>query len=172
MNEFLIFTTSNPQFEPDLDKAIAYFDNDKNVDVAKEIGKFYFMKSDWAKAKKYFEQHIKTHSDDIESQKLLLQTYIELQDFNAVAKKADDLTQYYPTQPDLYYYAGLAQNQLGNFKKAKEALEAGLDFIIDDVSLEINFYLQLSETFNGLGDVKKKESYFAKANDLSKKQKK
>ena len=172
LNEFLIFTTNNPQFEPDLDKAIAYFDNDKNVDVAKEIGKFYFMKSDWAKAKKYFELQTKTHSDDIESQKLLLQSYVELQDFNAVAKKADELTQYYPTQPDLYYYAGLAQNQLGNFKKAKDALEAGLDFIIDDVSLEINFYLQLSETFNGLGDVKKKESYFAKANDLSKKQKK
>ena len=172
LNEFLIFTTNNPQFEPDLDKAIAYFDNDKNVDVAKEIGKFYFMKSDWAKAKKYFELQTKTHSDDIESQKLLLQSYVELQDFNAVDKKADELTQYYPTQPDLYYYAGLAQNQLGNFKKAKDALEAGLDFIIDDVSLEINFYLQLSETFNGLGDVKKKESYFAKANDLSKKQKK
>lgn len=172
LNEFLIFTTSNPQFEPDLDKAIAYFNDDKNVDVAKEIGKFYFMKSEWGKAKKYFEQQIKNHSEDIESQKLLLQSYIELQDFNAVAKKADDLIQFYPTQPDLYYYSGLAQNQLENFKKAKDALEAGLDFVIDDTALEINFYLQLSETFQGLGDLKKKESYFAKANDLTKKQKK
>ena len=172
LNEFLIFTTSNPQFEPDLDKAIAYFNDDKNVDVAKEIGKFYFMKSEWAKAKKYFEQQIKSHSEDIESQKLLLQSYIELQDFSAVAKKADDLIQFYPTQPDLYFYSGLAQNQLQNFKKAKDVLEAGLDFVIDDIALEINFYLQLSETFQGLGDLKKKESYFAKANDLTKKQKK
>ena len=172
LNEFLIFTTSNPQFEPDLDKAIAYFNDDKNVDVAKEIGKFYFMKSEWTKAKKYFEQQIKSHSEDIESQKLLLQSYIELQDFSAVAKKADDLIQFYPTQPDLYFYSGLAQNQLQNFKKAKDVLEAGLDFVIDDIALEINFYLQLSETFQGLGDLKKKETYFAKANDLTKKQKK
>ena len=172
LNEFLIFTTSNPQFEPDLDKAIAYFNDDKNVDVAKEIGKFYFMKSEWGKAKKYFEQQIRSHSEDIESQKLLLQSYIELQDFSAVAKKADDLIQFYPTQPDLYFYSGLAQNQLQNFKKAKDVLEAGLDFVIDDIALEINFYLQLSETFQGLGDLKKKESYFAKANDLTKKQKK
>ncbi|MGV9002495.1 tetratricopeptide repeat protein [Flavobacterium sp.] len=172
LNEFLIFTTANSQFEPDLDTAIAYFNDDKNVDVAKEIGKFYFAKSEWSKAKKYLEQQIKNHSDDIESQKLLLQTYIELQDFNAVAKKADDLIQFYPTQPDLYYFYGLAQNQLENFKKAKDVLEAGLDFVIDDSSLEINFYLQLSEAFQGLGDLKKKESYFIKANDLTKKPKK
>jgi tetratricopeptide (TPR) repeat protein len=172
LNEFLIFTNNNPQFEPDLDKAIAYFNDDKNVDVTKEIGKYYFMKSEWINAKKYFEKQVKSNSEDIESQKLLLQTYVELQDFTSLALKADELTQYFPTQPDLYYYSGFAQNQLGNFKKAKEALEAGLDFIIDDLALEINFYLQLSETYNGLGDVKKKESYFAKANDLSKKQKK
>lgn len=172
LNEFLIFTNSNPQFEPDLDKAIAYFDNDKNVDVAKEVGKFYFLKSDWIKARKYFQQQVKNHSEDVESQKLLLQTFIELQDFEAVAKMAEELMQYYPTQPDLYYYAGLAQNQLGNFKKAKDALEAGLDFVIDDTALEIDFYLQLSETFNGLGDLKNKENYFAKANNLTKKQKK
>ena len=171
LNEFLIFTNSNPQFEPDLDKAIAYFDNDKNVDVAKEVGKFYFLKSDWTKARKYFQQQVKNHSEDVESQKLLLQTFIELQDFEAVAKIAEELTQFYPTQPDLYYYAGLAENQLGNFKKAKDALEAGLDFVIDDTALEIDFYLQLSETFNGLGDLKNKENYFAKANSLTKKQK-
>lgn len=172
LNEFLIFTTTNPQFETDLDKAITYFDDDKNVDVAKEIGKFYFLKSDWIKAKKYFEQQIKNHSEDIEIQKLLLQTYIELQDFRALSEKADELIQYYPTQPDLYYFSGLAQNQLGNFKKAKEALEAGLDFVIDDTVLEINFYLQLSQAYEGLGDLKKKESYFTKADELSKKQKK
>ncbi|WNM19701.1 tetratricopeptide repeat protein [Flavobacterium capsici] len=172
LNEFLIFAKNNPQFEPDLDKAISYFNDDKDVKVAKEIGKFYYMKKDWAKAKKYLEMDAKNNADDIESQLLLLQILVELLDFKTVTSKADELTQYYPTEPNFYYYIGLAQNQMGSYKKAKDALEAGLDFIIDDTALEINFYIQLGEAYNGLGDMKKKESYFTKANDLLKKQKK
>lgn len=172
LNEFLIFAKNNPQFEPDLDKAIGYFKDDKQVLVAKEIGKFYYSKKDWNKAIKYFEMQLSNTSDDVELQLLLLQSYTETLKFDILAKKADELTQLYPTQPQYYYYAGLAFNQLQNFKKAKEFLETGLDFVVDDYSLEINFYIQLGEAYNGLGDMKKKDNYFTKANELIKKQKK
>ena len=46
-------------------------------------------------------------------------------------------------QPEFYYYSGLAGNQLKDYKKAKKILEQGLDFLIDDKGLEINFYIQL-----------------------------
>jgi tetratricopeptide (TPR) repeat protein len=172
LNEFLIFTKNNPQFEPDLDKAIGYFRDDKEVRVSKEIAKFYYSKKDWNKAEKYLKMHLKSADDDIESQLLLLQTFTELIQFENVAKRADDLTQLYPNQPEFYYYVGLGNNQLNNFKKAKEYLETGLDLIIDDISLEINFYIQLGEAFNGLGDMKKKDDYFTKADSLIKKLKK
>lgn len=172
LNEFLIFTKNNPKYEPDLDKAIGYFNDDKDVKVAKEIGKFYYSRKDWNKAEKYFKMHLKSTTDDIESQLLFLQTLTELIQFENVSKKADELTQLFPNQPEFYYYAGLGNNQLGNFKKAKEFLETGIDLIIDDVSLEINFYVQLGEAFNGLGDMKKKELYFTKADALIKKQQK
>jgi tetratricopeptide (TPR) repeat protein len=172
LNEFLIFAKNNPKYEADLDKAIAYFDNDKDVKVAKEIGKFYYAKAAWPKAVKYFEMHLKSNPEDMETLLLLLQAYTENQQFEVLAKKADDLTQLYPTQPQFYYYAGLAYNQTGNFKKAASTLETGLDFVIDDTALEINFNIQLGEAFNALGDMKKKEKYFVKANELINKQKK
>ena len=50
-------------------------------------------------------------------------------------------------------------------------LEMGLDYVIDDVSLEINFNIQLGEACNRLGDFKKKELYFFKANQLLKNKK-
>ena len=171
LNEFLIFAKKNPQFEPDLDKAIGYFNDDKDVKVSKEIAKFYYLKKEWNKAEKYLKMHLKSAQDDIEAQLLLLQTLTELTQFENVSKTADELTQLFPNQPEFYYYAGLGNNQLGNFKKAKEFLETGVDLIIDDVSLEINFYVQLGEAFNGLGDMKKKEQYFTKADALIKKQK-
>ena len=172
LNEFLIFAKNNPKYEPDLDKAISYFDNDREVKVAKEIGKFYYSKSNWVKAIKYFEMHLNSNSDDVETQLLLLQAYTENQQFDVLAKKADDLTQLFPTQPQFYYYAGLANNQLKNNKKAVTFLETGLDFVIDDKALEINFNIQLGEAYNALGDMKKKEKYFSKAEELIKQQKK
>lgn len=171
LNEFLIFTKNNPKYETDLDKAISYFDNDKQVRVAKEIGKFYFSKANWEKAVKYLNMHLKNAEDDVETQLLLLQAYTENQQFADLAKKTDDLTELFPTQPQFYYYGGLANNQLKNFKKAATILETGLDFVIDDDALEINFNIQLGEAYSGLGDVNKKNKYFSKADELIKKQK-
>ena len=172
LNEFLIFARNNPKYESDLDKAISYFDNDKEVKVAKEIGKFYYSKSNWAQAIKYFEMHLKNSEDDVETQILLMQSYTENQQFDVLTKKADNLTQLFPTQPQFYYYAGLGNNQLKNYKKATTILDSGLDFVVDDEALEINFNIQLGEAYSGLGDANKKEKYFIKANELIKKQKK
>ncbi len=171
LNEFLIFSKNNPQYDKDLDKAIGYFDNDKEVKVAKEIAKFYQSKKDWTKAIKYYEMHLKNATDDMETILLLMQAYTENLQFDKLAKISEEQLQLFPTQPQLYYYNGLANNQLKNYKKAKDVLESGIDFIIDDTVLEINFNLQLGEASNGLGDMKKKDLYFSKANQLIEKQK-
>lgn len=172
LNEFLLFAKNNPKYEPDLDKAIGYFDEDKDIKVAKEIGKFFYGKTNWSKAVKYFEMHLKNAPEDMETLLLLLQAYTENNQFDALAKKSDELSQLFPTQPQFYYYAGLAYNQLKSFKKATDMLETGLDFVIEDLALEINFNIQLGEAYSGLGDMKKKEKYFTKANELINKQKK
>ncbi|WP_205314148.1 hypothetical protein, partial [Rheinheimera maricola] len=44
LNEFLIFTKKHPQYNSNLEEALQYFNNDKEVQVAKEIGKFYQTK--------------------------------------------------------------------------------------------------------------------------------
>lgn len=170
LNEFLIFTNTNPQYAPDLEKAISYFDSDPEVDVTKEIGKFYHAKKQWAKAIIYYEKAIKKSAEvDVETNLLLLQAYAETKQFELASKKAMDMVDIFPTQPQFYYYAGLGYNLLGQFKKAKDVLEMGLDYLVEDVALEINFNIQLGEAYNGLGDSKKKEFYFSKANQLLKK---
>lgn len=171
LNEFLIFTNANPQFTPNLDNAIGYFSTDKEVDVAKEIGKFYHNKKQWENAIKYYDLSGKNNSEDIETSLLWLQANTELKKFEQVAKKAMAMIESFPAQPQFYYYAGLANNQLQHFKQAKDILEMGLDYVVEDVMLEINFNIQLGEAYIGLGDSIKKEFYFSKANQLIKEKK-
>jgi tetratricopeptide (TPR) repeat protein len=170
LNEFLIYVNANPQFEPDLEKAVGYFDDDKDVNVAKEVGKFYQTKKQWDSAVSYYELANKKGSEvDIETNLLLLQAYTETKQFEKLTKNAVEMIDVFPTQPQFYYYVGLGWNQLTQFKKAKEILEMGLDYLVDDLTLEINFNIQLGEAYSGLGDSKKKDFYFSKANQLLKK---
>lgn len=168
-NEFLIFATKNPQYAPDLDKAIAYFDTDTTINVAKEVGTFYYTKKQFDKAIHYYEWSLKKEPNpNIATSLALLQSYTETKQFAALATQSNKWIELYPTQPELYYYSGLANNQLQQYKKAKDFLEMGLDYVVDDGTLAINFTIQLGEAFNGLGDFKKKEYYFTKANQLIK----
>lgn len=170
LNEFLIYTTKNPQYSADLEKAIAYFDKDPDINVTKEIGKFYHTKKQWDKAAFYYEKSLKNNATpDVDTNLLLMQVYVETKQFDLLSKKAAEMVENFPTQPQFYFYAGLANNQLLQFKKAKEMLEMGLDYLVNDTPLEINFNIQLGNAYNGLGDVKKKEFYFSKANQLQKK---
>lgn len=170
LNEFLLFVNNNPQYEKEVEKAISYFDTDKEVDVSKEVGKFYHSRKEFDKAIKYYElSNSKTDKMDVDNNLLLLQAYVDASKFGLVSKKASDLIDFFPNQPQFYYFSGLAYNQLKQFKKAMEILEMGMDFVVDDKNLEINFNIQLGEAYNGLGDNTKKEFYFSKANQLLKK---
>jgi tetratricopeptide (TPR) repeat protein len=172
VNEFLIFVLDNPQFESALEKVIVLFDSDKEINVAQEIGKFYQNKKQLEKAIHYYELGLQKEVGVVETNLLLLQAYTMTQQFQKLAKKAEEGIELYPAQAYFYYYFGLANNQLRQFNKAKESLEIGLDFVIDDLDLEINFNLQLAEAYNGLGDFKKKDSFFAKAEQLIQRKKK
>jgi hypothetical protein len=79
-----------------------------------------------------------------------------------VVKKAKRTCRTFPAQPQFFIFTGLGYNQLKQFKKAKDVLEIGMDYVVEDIPLEANFNIQLGESYNGLGDVKKKEFYFLK----------
>jgi tetratricopeptide (TPR) repeat protein len=167
--DFLNFVKTNPKFTPELEKAISYFDKDPDANLNKSIGKYYLNTKQWDKAILYFEKSLKSNAaEDVETNLLLLQAYSESKQFEILAKKAAYLIEIYPSQPQFYYFSGLANNQIKQYKNAITVLQMGLDYVINDLVLEASFNLQLGEAYNGLGDFKKKEMYFMKANQLVK----
>lgn len=168
LNEFLIFANNNPKYDAQLEKAVGYFEDDKEINVPKEVGKFFFNKRNFEKAGQYFEKSLGSNPDDIEAVELLLYTYAENAQYTELLKKSEDYINLYPTHARLYYFAGLAANRQQQYKKAKDYLEGGIDFVVEDIELEAGFNRQLGEAHAGLGDEKKKEAYFSKANKLQK----
>lgn len=171
LNEFLIFVNNTNSFDKELEKAVDYFGEDTSINVSKEIGIFFRNKKKADKAIYYFERSLMKQKDDILVIELLLEAYADSNQFDKVSKKAEGFLELYPTHARLYFYAGLAQNQLKNYKKAIALLNSGMDFVVDDVDLEINFNIQLGEAYNGLGDQTKKYTYFNKAEQLLKQKK-
>jgi len=57
---------------------------------------------------------------------------------------------YFPTQPLVYFFCGVAANKLLLFNKAMEHLSSGLDFLVNDVSLEAEINSQLGISYFGL----------------------
>jgi hypothetical protein len=93
---------------------------------------------------------------DMETNLLLLQSYTEAKEFEK--QKAMDMVDVLPQQPQFYYYSGLAYNQLAQFK-SKRNVEMGLDYLVDDNALTINFNIQLGEASWFRRD-EKKDFYF------------
>lgn len=167
-NEFLIFALKNPIFETELNKATTYFENDSEFNVYKEIGKFYYKKRNWDLAIKNLE---KASNTDLETNLFLLASYEETSKFEILETKASELIDTFPNQPEYYFFAGKVSNQLKKYKKANAFLESGLDYVIDNIDLEIDFLNQLAEASKGLGNNQKSDQYLARASNLKTKQK-
>ena len=95
---------------------------------------------------------------------LYLEVLVQKSDFQLVAKKATDYLDMFPTQPVFYFYAGLGYNQIEEFKKGKNILESGLDFVIENKALEANFYRELIISCENLNDKVKMQWYSNKLN--------
>jgi hypothetical protein len=80
------------------------------VNVTKEIGKFYQKKKQWNTAIGYYENRMLKGYIDMETNLLLLQSYTEAKEFEKSSKKSDGYGGF--SQPQFYYYSGLAYNQL------------------------------------------------------------
>lgn len=167
LNDFVNFVNKNPQYETQLESAIAVFDTQVgDANMYQELASYYLKKGDRGKALPYLEKALGAEPENLEIIKrtvLLLLDAGENSKAETVTRDALDL---YPSQPLLYLTYGVALNKQSKFKAAIDQLELGIDYIIDDVNMEADFYKQLGDAHTGDGDSTKAAGYFTKAREL------
>jgi tetratricopeptide (TPR) repeat protein len=79
--------------------------------------------------------------------------------YKALLDQSNKTLELFPAQALAYYYNGLAQNGLKKYQNAITILENGLDFVLDDNALTINFYEAIILAYSGLGNTSKVNYY-------------
>ena len=84
---------------------------------------------------------------------------MQSEDFQGLQQLSQEALESYPAQAYFYYAQGYALNRTEQHEKAVETLEVGLDFLIDDASLEKNIYQELVDGYTALNNAVKANMY-------------
>ena len=106
--------------------------------------------------------------NDYKSLKLVLERELKIKDYLELLKDSQEGLDLFPAQPFVYLMNGNALNSLRKYKDAVLILTTGLDFVVDDPTLEAEFMDQLGLSYKGMGENKKALEYYNKAVDLRK----
>ncbi len=81
-------------------------------------------------------------------------------------KYSQQAVELFPAQPYAYLVRGKSLQMQGKHQQAITILESGIDFVIDNVRLEANFYETMAKAYDGLGNATKAQEYRDKAKKL------
>jgi len=87
-------------------------------------------------------------------------------DFKAMYSESSEALGYFPNQPELYLYNGLAAMQLNKPEDAIRSLSAGIDLVIDNDAMKLQFYYFLAESHRKAGSDKESDKAFEKVLEL------
>ncbi len=86
--------------------------------------------------------------------------------YKKMLKYADESLSYFPNQANLYLFKGFAENRLGKNKSAIETFENGLNILIDEDYLFIQFYTYLGDNYNKIKEYKNSDKSYEKVLEI------
>ncbi len=170
VNDFLLFIDKNPQYASQLTDIIALLSNgQENGKVFTELGNYYFKKDDKEQALNFYERGIKSNANDFSLLRRILLLQLDLKRYEKAMSGSELALELFPAQPIFYLVNGVSLIHLEKAEEAIEILTTGIDYVIDDLKMESDFYQQISAAYQKLGDATKASEYQEKVNQLQKK---
>lgn len=167
LNDFLMYVLENHTLEGDLVKMVEIFSkNENNTKVFGQLGTFFAEKGQRQLALDYFSKALENNPNEFSLFREVIELEAELGNYSRVEELASKALDIFPTQAWLYLMKGKAQVSRGNFKKAESSLKEGLDFLIEDLQMEKEFYNQLALAYKGLNMSQKEAEFRKKAEQI------
>lgn len=169
LNDFLNFVQENPKYEDELIEVAGKLSEWEDAPkLYEQLGQYYVKKNNREDALTFFELGLKENPDNFELLKNTLLLQLEYGKFDKARELSSEALEIFPSQPLLYLLQAVAMNKLSDFEAAEGSLKEGLDYLIDDQRMELDFYSQLAISYNGMNDKVKAKEYMLKAENLKK----
>ena len=94
------------------------------------------------------------------SQVLFIQA--EQNDFEGLLKTSNEALEYFPTDPLFYYFNGVSNKRFKNYDDAINSLEMGVEFVIDNQNLLLEFYSSLADVYHATKAHKLSDTFYEK----------
>ena len=101
-------------------------------------------------------------TDPTQAYKSRIDGLIRINSVQQLLSISEEALDSYPSQPYFYYAQGYALNKNGKHREAIEILEAGIDYLLNDVSLANKMYTQLADAYTALNNSAKANMYLSK----------
>ncbi|WP_082422449.1 tetratricopeptide repeat protein [Aquimarina longa] len=170
ISDFLLFLDKNPQYETELKPIIETLSSDQNsTKVFTELGHYFYKKNHKEQALNFYERGIKSNANNFILLKRVLLLQLDLKRYKKSEIGSELALEMYPAQPIFYLINGVSLIHLEKPEKALETLTIGIDYVIDDLKMESDFYQQISKAYQKLGNDTKALEYQQKVDQLQKK---
>ncbi|RAJ17941.1 tetratricopeptide repeat protein [Olleya aquimaris] len=165
--DFVRFVSKNQQYETDLVEVTTMLTKiESSGKTLVELAQYYLLKGEKQKALNFYEEALQKEEENFGILRNIILLHIDLQQFEEAERKSDQGLEVFPSQPVLYLANGVALNYLNRPKEAIDSLEMGLDYIIEDTKMEIDFYKQLAKAYTATNNFSKAKTFSDKAKKL------
>ena len=101
---------------------------------------------------------------EIWSQILFIQ--VEASDFDGLLKTSKEALDYFPAEPLFYYFNGISNKRFDNYEEAVASLQTGVDFVVENNTLLLEFYSSLGDLYNSTNKHTLSDKYYNKALEI------
>jgi tetratricopeptide (TPR) repeat protein len=166
LGDFIQFVDENPSYEAELTSLVNLFADKNDGQVYEKLGDYYFSKGQKEEALVLYEKGVSLDEDNYSLIKITLLLQIEFKNYEGASQLSNAALEIFPAQALIYLLNGVANNGLQKSDLAIEALEMGIDYLLDDKKMEHDFYEQLTMAYRFKGDIKNANLFEKKTLDL------
>lgn len=113
-------------------------------------GDFLYRDSRLEEAREQYREAVKLDNSKFLIWRQLLFIESELQDYGAMLSESQTAMDLFPSQPLFYFFYGAAGVRKKKYEEAIEAMETGVDLVLENDALKSQFYANLGDAYNEL----------------------
>ena len=169
LNDFMNFVQEHPEYENELIEITGKLSEWENTpELYEQLGDYHLSKNNFEDALTFFELGIASNEDNFELLKKTLLLQLKSEKYESASILTKSGLEVFPSQPLLYLFQGVALNNQNEYLTAAESLEEGLDYLISNEKMEMDFYTELIRAYSGLNNAEKVNDYKTRAAALKK----